>query len=259
MTWEEFRDQIDDATVMIIPMGSTELEGSHLPLGVDTIMAAGVAREIEGEDGVLIGPVLPIGYSKWFLPFPGTISLEADTLTKVLVEYCTSLIPHGIRRIVFLNSHRGNNACVEAAARTLVSAHQIRVGMLSIWKLANDLAAVKYKLIDEGRFTHAGEIMTSAMLALKPSSVVTTRMRPDSLHSPDNSPFTVKNSLGETEYQGSVQTIYHDIREITETGIMGDPTSASAEKGEAILEMLADYTKSFLHEFRKLPLLQKET
>ncbi len=254
MTWEEFRDQVDDAAVMVIPMGSTELEGSHLPLGVDTIMAAGLARRIEGEDGVLIGPALPIGYSKWFLPFPGTISLEAETLTNVLVDYCTSLISHGIRRIVFLNSHRGNNACVEAAARTLISGHRVRIGMLSVWKLANDLAAAKHQLIDEGHFTHAGEIMTSAVMALKPHSVDTARIRKDSLRSPDNSPFRVINSLGETEYKGSVQTIYQDIREITETGIMGDPTSASAEKGEAILELLTDYTKSFLQEFRKLTL-----
>ena len=258
MTWEEFRDEVDDAAVMVIPMGSTELEGSHLPLGVDTIVANGLARRLKGQEGVLIGPALPIGYSKWFMPFPGTISLETETLTKVLVEYCTSLISHGIRRIVFLNSHRGNKACIEAAARTLVSTHQTRIGMLSVWKLANDLATARHQLIDEGGFKHAGEIMTSAVLALKPDSVATARIRSDSLRSLQGSPFNVKNSLGEVEYNGSVQTVYHDIREITDTGIMGDPTSASAEKGEAILDMLTEYTQSFLQEFRKLPLLQKE-
>lgn len=258
MTWEEFRDLVDDAAVVVIPMGSTELEGSHLPLGVDTIVANGLARRLKGEEGVLIGPALPIGYSKWFMPFPGTITLETETLTKVLVEYCTSMIAHGIRRIIFLNSHRGNNACIEAAARTLVGTRQIRVGMLSVWKLANDLCASKEQMIDEGRFTHAGEIMTSAVLALRPDSVATARIHADSLRSFENSPFRVKNSLGETGYKGSVQTIYQDIREITDTGIMGDPTPASPEKGEAILSILTEYIQSFLQNFRKLPLPQKE-
>ena len=113
MTWEEFRDSVDSKTVVVIPMGSTELEGLHLPLGVDTIVAEGVARNLAGEEGVLIGPLLPIGYSKWFNPFPGTISLEHETLIRLLLEYCTCLINHGIKRLVFLNSHRGNNATVE--------------------------------------------------------------------------------------------------------------------------------------------------
>lgn len=257
MTWEEFRDQADDTAVAVIPMGSTELEGSHLPLGVDTIVADGLVRRLEGEEGVLIGPSLPIGYSKWFMPFPGTISLEAETLARVLVEYCTSLTAHGIHRIVFLNSHHGNNACVETTARTLISKYPVRVGMLSVWKLANDFAASKKQLIDEGRFTHAGEIMTSVVMALQPDSVVTTRIRKDSPQSPPDSPFRVKNSLGATDYNGSEQTVYQDIREITDTGIMGDPTPASAEKGEAMMTMLTDYAKSFLQDFRKLPLPQK--
>ena len=126
--------------------------------------------------------------------------------------------------------------------------------MLSVWKLANDLIAQKPGLITEGRFTHAGEIMTSVIMALQPDTVRRDRMRPDSLKSPQNSPFTVKNSLGETEFKGSVQMIYTDIREITETGIMGDPTTASAEKGEAVLTLITDYTRAFLQAFRALPL-----
>lgn len=253
MTWEEFKEAVSETTVAVVPLGSTELEGTHLPLGVDTFAANGVARRLAGEEGILIGPTLSIGYSKWFMPFPGTLSLESDTLTRVLTEYAEGLISHGIRRIVFLNSHRGNNSCVETTARTLVKTHKIKAGMLSIWKLANDLTAQKPGLITEGRFTHAGEIMTSVIMALKPETVVTSRMKPDSLRSPEESLFTVKNSLGETEYKGSVQMIYPDIREITDTGIMGDPTTASAEKGEMIMTLITDYIRTFLQEFRKLP------
>ena len=256
MTWEEFRDNVNSGTVIVVPVGSTELEGTHLPLGVDTIMADGVAAKLAGEPGVLIGPTLPIGYSKWFNPFPGTISLEHDTLTRVFLEYCTCLINHGIKRIVFLNSHRGNNACIEVTARNLINEYDVRIGMLSIWKLANDLTAGS-SLIKEGKFKHAGEIMTSAIMALRPETVVTRKIMPDSVKSPKGSAFDVKNSLGETSFQGSIQTVYQDIRDVTDTGIMGDPTAASAEKGETVLKLITDYAKSFLQEFRNLPIGEK--
>ena len=222
MTWEEFRDAVTPKTVVVIPMGSTELEGPFLPLGVDTIVAEGIAHRLIGEEGVIIGPTLPIGYSKWFKPFPGTISLEKDTLTQVLMEYCLGLIEHGVARLVFLNSHRGNNSCIEDAAHTLVLEERVHVGMLSMWKLANDLIAGK-DLILEGKFTHAGEIMTSIIMALRPETVVTDKLRADSLSSPKGSAFETKNSLGEAAFQGSIQWVYQDIRELTSTGIMGDP------------------------------------
>ncbi|MBI9083113.1 MAG: creatininase family protein [Desulfobacterales bacterium] len=256
MTWEAFGKAVEADPVAVIPMGSTELEGPHLPLGVDTIVADGVARRLDGAAGIIIGPTLPIGYSKWFMPFPGTITLETETLVRVLTEYTRSLIDHGIRRFVFLNSHRGNNACVESVARTLVADHSVRVAMLSVWKLANDLSAVADRSIEEGRFTHAGEIMTSTIMALAPHTVVSDRMGSEKVKSPPNSTFKVKNSLGETEFKGSVQTVYQDIRDVTDFGTMGDPGAASAAKGESIINRIVEYTKDFLQEFRKLALTE---
>jgi len=251
LTWEEFRDAVKEKTVLVIPMGSTELEGVHLPLGVDTIVADEVAGRLKGEEGVLVCPSLPVGYSRWFNPFPGTISLEHDTLTKVLIEYCSCLIRHGASRLVFLNAHRGNNSCIEAASRILIADHPVRIGMLSVWKLANDLTSGS-GLVKEGKFTHAGEIMTSLILATRPDTVRRDRMEADQVQSPAGSAFKVNNSLGETSFRGSVQIVYQDIRDVTQTGVMGDPTTATADKGEEILRVIADYVKAFLQEFRKL-------
>lgn len=256
MTWEEFRDSVAPETVVLIPMGSMELEGPHLPLGVDTLVAESVAGSLAGEDGIVIGPAIPIGYSKWFKPFPGTISLESDTLTRVITEYCQSLVDHGICKFVFLNSHRGNNAAIEVAARSLIADHGVRIGMLSVWKLANDLIAGK-DLIDEEKFTHAGEIMTSVIMAVNPETVVMEKIRADAVASPESSAFVVKNSLGETQFRNAVQTVFQDIRDITATGTMGNPETASADKGQAVLELIADYARAFLQEFRKLPVALK--
>jgi creatinine amidohydrolase len=253
MTWEAFRDAVDEKTVMVIPMGSTELEGPHLPLGVDTFVADGVAEGLCGEPGVLIGPTLPFGYSKWFTPFPGTVSLDQGTLSRVLSEYCDCMMKHGIRRIVFLNAHRGNTPCIDNAARSLILDHPVRVGMVSIWKLANDLIQDR-NLIEEGKFTHAGELMTSMIMALRPETVVLDKMKADAIRSPEGSEFEVKNSLGDTAFRGSVQTVYPDILEVTDTGVFGDPTGASAEKGNQLLALVTDYVRAYLKEFRELPL-----
>jgi len=257
MTWEEFRDAVDEKTVIVIPLGSMELEGTHLPLGVDTIVADGVAERLGGLENIFIAPSLPIGYSKWFTQFPGTISLEHDTLTSVLHEYSMSLVRHRVKRLVFLNGHRGNNSSVEVVARTLTHDHQVRVGMINIFKLANDLITGG-DLISEGKFTHGGEIMTALIMALKPEAVVTSKIRPDSVQSPEGTAFQVKNSLGETAFQGSIQMVYQDTRDVTGTGIMGDPTGATAEKGEKLLNMITDYVRDYLMEFQKLPITARK-
>jgi creatinine amidohydrolase len=141
-------------------------------------------------------------------------------------------------------------------ARTFVLAKPVRVAMLSIWKLANDLIA-GHDLIAEGRFTHAGEIMTSMILALRPDLVENSKIQPDTAKSPSGSGFRVKNSLGETEFQGSIQMLYQRIQDVTETGVFGDPRAASAEKGEKILNLITDYARAFLREFQALPIAQK--
>ncbi|HDR16732.1 MAG TPA: creatininase family protein [Desulfobacteraceae bacterium] len=254
MSWEAFRDAVSEDPVVVVPMGSTELEGPHLPLGTDTIVADGVARRLDGGPGVLIGPTLPIGYSKWFLPYPGTITLETETLIQVLVEYIGSLIIGGVKRFVFLNAHKGNNAAIESASRRILEHHKVRMGMLSIWKLAHDLCAVKDQMAEEGRFTHSGELMTSAVMALEPESVVENRIRADTVKPLENSLLNLKNSLGETEFMGSVQIVFQKIQDVTDSGTLGDPTAATAEKGEAVIKRIVEYAQAFLVEFRKLPL-----
>ena len=252
MTWREFQEAVTPQTVVVIPLGSSELEGTHLPLGVDTIAAEGLAARLTGLEGVIIGPCLPIGYSKWFLPYAGTISLEQDTLIKLLGDYCGSLVRHGVERLVFLNSHKGNNAAVETTAHSLIDQHQVKVGMLNLWQLAGQLTAGKPELVAEGAFRHGGEIMTSLMLALRPEAVVRQEIKPDQVKQRADSAFGFRNSLGDAALGGAVQTVFRDIRQVTDTGIMGDPSAASAERGEAILELLVSYARQYLAEFKQL-------
>jgi creatinine amidohydrolase len=257
MTWQEFQANAKASTVFVAPLGSCELEGSHLPLGVDTIVAEGISERLSDQNGVIIGPIIPIGYSKWFEPFPGTISLENETLSQVLNDYCKSLVKHGIRRILFLNSHRGNNAAVETVAHKLVLEKNICVGMINIWKLAQDLSC-KDGLITEGKFSHGGEIMTSMVMAIRPDTVDKSKIQNGKIKQLKNSEFKFINSIGETFYLESVQTVYRNIREITDNGTLGDATKASQEKGMIIIKLMVEYLRKYIQEFRKLRLSKKE-
>ncbi len=152
---------------------------------------------------------------------------------------------------MFLNSHKGNNSAVEVAAHSLIKESGVKVGMLSLWKLANDLVAGK-GLIEEGGFTHAGEIMTSVVLALKPEAVSLAQARPGSVKPLTGTELKPLNSTGDTAFRGLVQTVFQDIRQITDNGILGDPSGATVEKGRAVLKLIVDYAKAFLQEFRRI-------
>ena len=96
-SWAEVHEMERENTIILIPLGSTEQEGIHLPLGVDTYVAEAIAQAVAKEADCLVGPTLPVGYSEWFLEFPGTVSLKIETLTQVLREYIFRYLQKGLK------------------------------------------------------------------------------------------------------------------------------------------------------------------
>ena len=234
-------------TTILIPLGSTEQEGTHLPLGVDTLAAESLANEVAKETDALVGPALPLGYSEWFLDFSGTISLKLETVTQVLREYASSLIHHGFRKLIFINGHTGNSAAVDVVARECTMNQNTQIAMVEIWKIANSLAKGIPDL-KENAFKHAGEIMTSVMLYLHPDMVTMDRARVEYVKSAQG-PFKAKSSLGPAEFKGIEIRLYDKAKNLTESGIMGDPLSATAEKGGAIFNHLKSYLIDLVKHF----------
>ena len=132
-SWQEVEEMERENIPIIIPLGSTEQEGTHLPLGVDTYAAEGLANEVAKDTAALVGPALPVGYSEWFLEFSGTISLKLETVTQVLREYTSGLIHHGFKKFIFLNGHAGNSTAVDVAARECTMSRSARIAMVEIW------------------------------------------------------------------------------------------------------------------------------
>ena len=125
MSWLEISEALKSGVnTAIIPLGSVEQHGHHLPLLTDTIEAHYLSEMIAQEVGfALVAPAIRPGYSEHHMDFPGTISLRLETLASIIRDYCASLIHHGFKNIVMLNCHGGNIPVLSAVAAEFAMAH----------------------------------------------------------------------------------------------------------------------------------------
>ncbi|QKT08217.1 mycofactocin biosynthesis peptidyl-dipeptidase MftE [Gordonia sp. X0973] len=202
--------------LLLVPLGATEQHGPHLPLDTDTRIAEeiahrGAARLGRADDGglVVLAPPLSYGASGEHEAFAGTVSIGHDALHAVLLEYGRSAC-RWARRLVFVNGHGGNLAT-----------------------LAEVVATLRYEGRDAGWFAcaapgfdaHAGHAETSMLLAFAPEAVDLTRAVPG-----NSAPLA--QLLPELRRGG--------VAAVSPNGILGDPTAAAADHGEALLATIVD-------------------
>lgn len=188
---------------LIVPLGSTEQHGPHLPLDTDTRIATALARRVAQEVGHLLAPAIPYGASGEHQGFPGTVSLGSAALTDLLVEYGRSACEWAAR-LVFVNGHGGNTDALRAAAVTLRSEGR-DVVWCSGWVPGGD--------------AHAGHTETSLLLHLSPEVVRSDRRVAGNL-----SPLP---ELMPAMRRGGVAAV-------SQSGVLGDPTTATAAAGARI-------------------------
>jgi creatinine amidohydrolase len=175
--WQKLRrDQIADLAkgdpVLLLPIGSIEQHGPHLPIDTDTNSATEVAeraaRQLD-EGAALVLPAITWGLSPYWLPFAGTITLRPETILALTSDIGSSVAAHGFRRLVIVNGH-GGNAGIIAVAATQLADHGIRAYALSYWSLLeSELAGLTPG--DHGMIGHAGQSETSIQLHLQPNLV----------------------------------------------------------------------------------------
>jgi len=165
MGWVDVQAYLETSDMVIIPLGSTEQHGPHLPLGSDSYQAISMAEEISKRTGVVVAPILLVGYSEYHSGFPGTLSIKPETMEQVVFECVEFLVKYGFRRFMFLNYHGGNNIIQDKLIHRInqtTHAEAIAIGVGS-----------PIQEMDEGEFFdwHAGKDETSTMLYLKPHLV----------------------------------------------------------------------------------------
>lgn len=246
MTWVDIQEKVNETSSILIPIGSVEVEGPHLPLGVDSIVSQYVANKVGERTNLTVAPLISISYSEWHKKFSGTISIKMETLTEVLRQYCNCLIDCGFKRFFFINSHAGNDAPIFLLGNELRGRDDILVGMVNLWQMANEMA--KNMELDEKAFLHAGEIMTSVMLAIRPDLVNMEKAKAEYVKT-DNAAFKQKGS-STVLFNGHSYSIYRFSNESTRSGVMGDPTTASEAKGQMIINNWVSNITAFLQEFK---------
>jgi mycofactocin precursor peptide peptidase len=209
--------QIDRAArrVLLVPLGSLEQHGPHLPLGTDTRIAVAVAHgAADGRDGVAVAPPVALGASGEHAGFPGTLSIGTPALTELLVELGRDA-SRDWEAMLLVNGHGGNRDAVDAALARL---------------RAEDRRAAVFHVSPPGGDAHAGATETSLLLHLDPAAVRMELAEPG-----ERAP--VGALLGRLRREG--------VRSVSPNGVLGDPGGASAEEGARLLsELLAGCTRA---------------
>jgi creatinine amidohydrolase len=161
LTWEEVRDRIPESReTILLPVGSTEQHGPHLPVGTDTLVAVALAEDAAVEAGVLAGPPLWFGWSPHHMVLPGTITIRPEVLIEVAYDVVSSLAQHGFRRFVFLNGHRiVNVAWLQIAGERAKRQLGVQVAIFDPAYMSRDFASG----LGWGAVGHAEEIEGSHM------------------------------------------------------------------------------------------------
>ncbi len=214
--FEQWRQKT--ATV-ILPIGSVEEHGPHLPLGTDAFHAMELARRVAELRPVLVAPPFYYGLCRSTREHPGTISISGDTLKALLVELGREFHRQGLKNIIFLSGHAGGThmaAVTDAGERLLQELSDIKVAVVSILDLLREVLEESPDLVRTKGDAHAGEVETALMLAAHPHLVTGT--------APAEWPAFPKYIL------------VRDKTKFWPGGVWGDPSGASAEQGEAILQ-----------------------
>lgn len=235
LTWQEIATMPNrDQVVIIQPLGAIEQHGYHLPLIVDSAISQGVLGEalklLSPEIPAYALPTLYYGKSNEHDGFPGTISLSASTLFSLLTEVSQSIYQAGFRKLILMNSHGGQPQIMEIIARDLHQQYpDLAIFPFFTWHVPN----ITNELLtptEQELGIHAGDAETSLILSLLPEQVkmdLAVREYPPNL---------APNSL--LSLEGKLPFAWL-TKELSHSGVMGDGTTATKEKGDRILASLA--------------------
>jgi creatinine amidohydrolase len=251
LTWPEVARAASQKRVPIVPIGTLEDHGPHLPLDTDVVLVEAICRGAAqklSEETVLLPPIVH-GYSPHHMDFPGPITIGWDTFCRYCTDVAVSLIRHGFRRVLLVNGHGSNQNLVEMAARLAMVAHPDSLVAASFYLAGQESAKVidRVRESDRGGMAHACELETSLYLHIDPGAV------------------DMDKAVDERGYRES-EHVWMDWADgplklmpwwssFSESGVQGDASKATSEKGRALYEAAVTEVASFVTELlgREIP------
>ena len=253
MIWYEIRDAAARDRVAVLPVATYEDHGPHLPVDTDVVLCTGVCERAVAkipEEAVLV-PAVPHGYSPHHMDFHGTLTIGWDTFIRYVKDVCCSLAHHGFKRILVVNGHGSNTSPLDLAARLSVIEYGggILCASVNHWDVRRiKEEGEKIRDSDYGGTSHAGEYETSLYLAMKPDLVDMSKAVDE--RSPLSPSFRTDLISGRHP-EGSAARLIPYWSQQTASGVMGDATRATVEKGEKFLAAAVDGLVELIRELKQ--------
>jgi len=252
LTWPELREAIKRQPVILLPVGSVEDHGPHLPLDTDNFMPTRIcldtARRIPDE--VLVMPTVPYGFNWHHIDFPGTIGIQWDHFIDYMCDITRSVAYHGFHKIIIVDGHGSNLPLVDIVARRTIMETNALCASLIYTNLIVDVAREVRESDVPGGMAHACELETSLYMAVDEERVERDR---------------VQKEMG----MPKSSFIWHDLANpspvqmmewwstFSHTGVLGDPTLASKEKGDRLYSVLVDRMVELVRELKARPIRER--
>jgi creatinine amidohydrolase len=252
-TWPEMKEVIARQPVCIIPIGSVEDHGRHLPLDIDNYLIGSLCDEVARRipDEVVLLPLIPFGFEDHHMSFPGTISIGAQHLEAFVLDITLSLAHHGFQKILIADGHGSNMPILDLVARQTIIQSEALCACFLWPSLISETLHQTRESEYPGGMSHACELETSVYLYLNEAAVQMDKS---------------KNYIGfhKSKYYwhdlagGSPVRMVERWSRISKSGTIGDPTLATIEKGRLWYETCVTNFIEFVREFRAFEVRPKQ-
>jgi creatinine amidohydrolase len=244
-TWSEMREVIKQQPVVVLPIGSVEDHGMHLPLDVDNFLIGSIceeaARRLDGE--MLLLPPVSYGYEEHHMDFPGTIDIAMEHMLDFVLDITRSVGRHGFTRILLADGHGSNMPILDLVARRTVLETEALCGTF-IWpSLAKEAIEKVRESEHPGGMAHACELETSLYLYLDP-----TRVQMDKATKEIGMP--PSRFIWMDLMTASPVLLMDRWSRFSKSGVVGDPTLATREKGEKVFDAVVAALVDLVREFK---------
>jgi creatinine amidohydrolase len=224
---KEFEKQVDDDTVVILPLGVIEEHGDHLPLNTDSLQSEYIAEQVAKKTGALVAPPIRYGVCNTTKSFPGTITIEFDTLRLLVQDVLFEFARNGIKNIVIVSGHAGSShmAAIRLAAKEVVDEVNVKVLAMADYEIIYNAG-----LAEEGE-GHSGWIETSRIMAIRPDLI---------------------NGKGKKGVNKIPKYMVLRHPEKHWKGVSGDPSKATMKKGHELNELVVKEMVKMVNKMRKM-------
>jgi creatinine amidohydrolase len=248
MSWREVEEAIKAGAAALVPMGSTEEHGPHAPTG-DFMIADAITERVAAATGDVMTPTIPFSYSEYFRHYPGTVTLQPETLTLLIRDTVYCLLDEGFRHVILFNGHKGNEPILMTLIRQIRRERGVLVPIVA--PLGFGLTGpLQRELYGDTPTGHGGE----------PIGSIVSYLRPDLINLDRAAGWESKDYLGLPTsglngviFEGRAVNFAINMGEVTPpSGSLSDPLVASADKGQRIVDNAVAGLSSFVRWFKSI-------